>query len=81
MTSRSLEPRAPLHDEMAEAAEAEAKLGDCCRTLGKEGEEEEEEEENVEQQRTELEMLQSIYSNEIIIVKENTEFLASIDMM
>lgn len=69
MTSRSLEPRAPLHDEMA------AKLGDCC-TLGKEGEEEEEEE-NVEQQRTELEMLQSIYSNEIIIVKENTEFLAS----
>ena len=52
-----------------------AKQGDCC-TLGKEGEEEEEEE-NVEQQRTELEMLQSIYSNEIIIVKENTEFLAS----
>lgn len=69
MTSRSREPRAPPHDEMA------AKLGDCC-TLGKEGEEEEEEE-NVEQQRTELEMLQSIYSNEIIIVKENTEFLAS----
>lgn len=81
MTSRSLEPRAPPHDEMAEAeAEVEAKLGDCCRTLGKEGKEEEEEE-NVEQQRTELEMLQSIYSNEIIIVKENTEFLASIDMM
>ena len=69
MTSRSLKLRAPPHDEMA------AKLGDCC-TLGKEGEEEEEEE-NVEQQRTELEMLQSIYSNEIIIVKENTEFLAS----
>ena len=55
--------------------------GGCC-TLEKEGEEEEEEEEeeekeNVEQQRTELEMLQNIYSNEIIIVKENTEFLAS----
>lgn len=49
--------------------------GGCC-TLEKEGEEEEEEE-NVEQQRTELEMLQSIYNNEIIIVKENTEFLAS----
>ena len=76
MTSRSREPRARPHDEMAEA-EVEAKLGDCCHTLGKE----EEEEENVEQQRTELEMLQSIYSNEIIIVKENTEFLASIDMM
>lgn len=51
--------------------------GGCC-TLEKEGEEEEKEEkENVEQQRTELEMLQNIYSNEIIIVKENTEFLAS----
>ena len=56
---------------------AEASEGDSC-TLEKEGEEEEEEEENVEQQRTELEMLQSIYSNEIIIVKENTEFLVSI---
>ena len=70
MTSRSLEPRRAA-DDMAE--------GGCC-TLEKEGEEEEEEEEekeNVEQQRTELEMLQNIYSNEIIIVKENTEFLAS----
>ena len=70
MTSLSLEQP---HGEMAEASE-----GDSC-TLEKEGEEEEEEEkENVEQQRTELEMLQSIYSNEIIIVKENTEFLVSI---
>lgn len=64
MTSRSLEPRRAA-DDMAE--------GGCC-TLEKEGEEEKE---NVEQQRTELEMLQNIYSNEIIIVKENTEFLAS----
>ena len=63
VTSRS---SSRLYDEMAE--------GDCC-TLEKEGAGEEEE--NVEQQRTELEMLQSIYSNEIIIVKENTEFLAS----
>ena len=69
MTSRSLEPRRAA-DDMAE--------GGCC-TLEKEGEEEEEEaKENVEQQRTELEMLQNIYSNEIIIVKENTEFLASL---
>ena len=59
---------------------AEASEGDSC-TLEKEGEEEEEEEkENVEQQRTELEMLQSIYNNEMIIVKENTEFLVSINM-
>ena len=35
----------------------------------------EEVEENMEQQRTELEMLQSIYSSEITVVKENTEFL------
>lgn len=31
----------------------------------------------MEQQRTELEMLQSIYSSEITVVKEDTEFLVS----
>ena len=31
--------------------------------------------ENVEQQKTELETLQSIYSEEITVLKENTEYL------
>ncbi len=36
----------------------------------------EEESENVEQQRTELEMLQSIYTNEeLTVLKDNAEYL------
>ena len=35
----------------------------------------EEVEENVKQQGTELEMLQNIYSSEITVVKEDSEFL------
>ena len=42
----------------------------------------EEESENIEQQKTELEMLQSIYTNrELTVLKDNSEYLVGLHVI